>query len=139
MSSMTTTTGFVLFRLGERTFAAVLDDVREIVRLEGLQPLPGAEPPLAGVIVLRGSPLPVLDVRQHETDDDRGDVLVMDVDGETVGVAVDGVVAVLPPEELPHAEEAGKSLPGYVVGVRRHGQTPVLMVDLHKLIEHAHT
>ena len=60
-----TTPGYVLFRLGTRTFATALTDVREIVRLTGLESLPGTQPPLAGVLVLRGTPLPVLDVREQ--------------------------------------------------------------------------
>lgn len=127
------TTGYVMFRLDERTFAAPLDEVREIVRLEGLEPLPGARPPLAGVIVLRGTPLPVLDVRAGAATG-RGDVLVMTVDGDTVGVAVDQVLAVLSPDALPAADAPARALPSYVVGVRRHDGGPVLLVDLRRLL-----
>ena len=129
-----TTPGYVLFRLGERTFATPLTDVREIVRLIGLETLPGTRPPLAGVLVLRGTPLPVLDVRENGRADE-GDVLVMDVEGDNVGVAVDGVLAVLHPDELPEAERPGRTLPSYVVGVRRHRGAPVMLVDLHLLLD----
>ena len=130
------TPGYVLFRLGERTFATPLTDVREIVRLVGLQPLPGTKPPLAGVLVLRGTPLPVLDVRDNtQADADGGDVLVMDVEGDNVGVAVDGVLAVLHPDELPEADPPGRTLPSYVVGVRRHQGAPVMLVDLQLLLD----
>ena len=133
-----TTPGYVLFRLGERTFATVLNDVREIVRLTGLEPLPGTRPPLAGVVVLRGTPLPVLDVRENAGADgssEGGDVLVMDVDGDNVGIAVDGVVAVLHPDELPDADPPARALPSYVVGVRRHKGAPVMLVDLCRLLD----
>jgi chemotaxis signal transduction protein len=132
------TTGYVLFRLAARTFATPLDEVREIVRLDGIETLPGARPPLAGVIVLRGVPLPVLDVRtdrSNATVEVRGDVLVMDVADDTLGVAVDQVIAVLPPEELPEAAAAPRSLPSYVVGVRRYRDEPVLLVDLQLLLD----
>ena len=134
-----TTPGYVLFRLGERTFATALTDVREIVRLTGLESLPGTQPPLAGVLVLRGTPLPVLDVREQGRADE-GDVLVMDVDHDTVGVAVDAVLAVLHPDELPEGDPPARTLPAYVVGVRRHssaggGDTPVLLVDLRLLLD----
>jgi chemotaxis signal transduction protein len=131
---VTTTPGYVLFRLGPRTFATPLNDVREIVRLSGLETLPGARPPLAGVIVLRGAPLPVLDVRDNGAPD-AGDVLVMDVDAETVGITVDGVIAVLHPDELPEADPPARTLPAYVVGVRRHHDVPVLLVDLRLLLD----
>ena len=129
-----TTPGYVLFRLSDRTFATPLDDVREIVRLTGLESLPGTQPPLAGVLVLRGRPLPVLDVREQGSPDE-GDVLVMDVGADTVGVAVDGVLAVLHPDELPGGDPPARTLPAYVVGVRRHRDAPVLLVDLHLLLD----
>ncbi|MDQ1685274.1 MAG: purine-binding chemotaxis protein CheW [Frankiaceae bacterium] len=127
--------GFVLFRLGERTFATPLDEVREIVRLQGLERLPGTTPPLAGVIVLRGMPLPVLDVRAAGAPDNSGDILVIDSGADTVGVAVDEVSAVLHPDELPAADAAPKALPGYVVGVHTYRGGPVLLVDLQALLD----
>ncbi|HET7310310.1 MAG TPA: chemotaxis protein CheW [Mycobacteriales bacterium] len=133
-SRVTTTPGYVLFRLGERTFATALDDVREIVRLTGLERLPGTQPPLAGVLVLRGTPLPVLDVRENGRADD-GDVLVMDVDGDNAGVAVDAVLAVLHPDELPEGEPPSRTLPSYVIGVRRRQGAPVMLVDLRLLLD----
>jgi purine-binding chemotaxis protein CheW len=127
--------GYVMFRLGSRTFALSLDEVHEIVRLAGLERLPGTRPPMAGVIVLRGNPLPVLDVRTAGADDE-GDVLVMDVDGGPVGVAVDEVLAVMSAAELPEAAEApAKSLPPYVVGVRRSAGGPVLLVDMQRMLD----
>jgi chemotaxis signal transduction protein len=129
----TAVAGYVLFRLGERRFAAPLDEIREIVRLAGLETLPGAQPPLAGVINLRGVPLPVLDIRGDGTRT-AGDVLVMTLDGDPVGVAVDEVCAVLAPEDLPDGEPPSKTLPSYVVGVRHHAGNPVLLVDLQGMI-----
>jgi len=102
--------GYVLFRLGDRRFVTKLDEVREIVRLSGLEPLPGMRPPLAGVVVLRGQPLPVLDVRgADQVGADGGDVLVMDVDGDAIGVAVDQVLAVLGRDELQAGEPPAKA------------------------------
>jgi chemotaxis signal transduction protein len=134
------TTGYVMFRLASRTFATSLDDVREIVRLAGLQRLPGVQPPLAGVIELRGTPLPVLDVRGPDAPEDDGDVLVVDVAGDAVGVAVDQVLAVLAADALPElTDRPAKVLPSYVVGVRSSADGPVLLVDLEKMLDVAAT
>jgi purine-binding chemotaxis protein CheW len=128
------TSGYVLFRLADQTFATPLDMVREIVRLTGIAPLPGTKPPMAGVIVLRGVPLPVLDVRCDAGDQPSGDCLVVELDGEVVGVAVDGVVGVLQPDELDAGDPPGGPLPSYVTGVGRRGSEAVLMVDLKALV-----
>jgi chemotaxis signal transduction protein len=129
-------TGYVMFRLGQRVFATTLDEVREIVRLAGLQRLPGVKRPLAGVIELRGAPLPVLDVRGPDASDDQGDVLVLEIDGDAVGVAVDQVLAVLPGDSLPElSDRPAKVLPPYVVGVRSSPDGPVLLVDLERMLD----
>jgi chemotaxis signal transduction protein len=128
--------GYVLFRLGERRFVTKLDEVREIVRLSGLEALPGMRPPLTGIVVLRGQPLPVLDVRgAGEVGTDGGDVLVIGVEGDALGVAVDQVIAVLGGDELQAGEPPAKALPDYVVGVRRDANGPLLLVDLHLLLD----
>jgi chemotaxis signal transduction protein len=129
------TPGYVLFRLGEHTFAAALDEVREIVRMTDLQRLPGVRPPLSGVVIVRGAPLPVLDARKDATaGENGGDILVMEAYDDTIGVAVDAVTAVVGPEELPETEAPGKALPPYVIGVRRRGEQPILLVDLRLML-----
>ena len=132
------TTGYVTFRLGDREFATPLADVREVVRLMALEPLPGMEPPLAGVIQLRGNPLPVLDIRSSSTPSTAGrsgDVLVVIRSGEPCGIAVDAVTAVRGAGELrPTSEQALSALPAYVVEVLRDERGPVLLVDLERLV-----
>ena len=143
--------GLVTFRLGEREYATPLSDVREVVRLEGLADLPGMTPPLAGVLDLRGTALPVLDLRRGAGPGDRGDVLVLErestdgseglVDGSTVGVAVDEVRAVVTEGEL---QPAGASpdegvLPSYVVEVLRGSAGVVFLVDLARMVDSART
>src|SRR4051794_19839818 len=129
--------GFVTFRIGDREFATALDEVREIVRLSGLTALPGMTGPMAGVVELRGVPLPVMDLRAG-ADRDRGDIVVLaDEAGTAIGVAVDAVVAVRPVEQLVSTSEATVGLPPYVVEVLRDatGGGPVLRVDIRRMLE----
>ena len=133
----------VTFALGTREYATPLQSVREVVRLEGLADLPGMAPPLAGVLDLRGTSLPVLDLRVGATADTRGDVLVLErgqADGDgSVGVAVDRVRAVVAREELPQAGPGADDgvLPSYVVEVLRGAAGPVFLVDLERMIDAA--
>ncbi|MDT7540072.1 MAG: purine-binding chemotaxis protein CheW [Actinomycetota bacterium] len=133
----------VTFALGTREYATPLQSVREVVRLEGLADLPGMAPPLAGVLDLRGTSLPVLDLRVGATADTRGDVLVLErgqADGEgSVGVAVDRVRAVVTRDELPQAGPGADDgvLPSYVVEVLRGSLGPVFLVDLEQMIDAA--
>jgi purine-binding chemotaxis protein CheW len=138
--------GLVTFRLGDREYATPLADVREVVRLQGLADLPGMAPPLAGVLDLRGTALPVLDLRRGERDA-RGDVLVLErarpdgeegeVDGSTVGVAVDQVRAVVGADDLVPAGASPEQgvLPAYVVEVLRGPDGVVFLVDLALMVD----
>lgn len=134
--------GLVTFVLGDREYATPLSSVREVVRLEGLADLPGMTPPLAGVLDLRGTALPVLDLRQGAGAETRGDVLVLesssqDGDESFVGVAVDKVQAVVDDSELSGDGAASDELPAYVVQVLRGARGPVFLVDLRRMVEAA--
>lgn len=137
--------GLVTFRLGTREYATPLRAVREVVRLQGLSDLPGMTAPLAGVLDLRGTALPVLDLRTGAGPGDRGDVLVLErggpvaatVDSSSLGVAVDRVRAVVARSELPPAGAAVQDgvLPSYVVQVLRGPLGPVFLVDLLAMVD----
>ena len=132
----TSNAGLVTFVLGQRDYATPLSSIREVVRLEGLSDLPGMTPPLAGVLDLRGSALPVLDLRIGAAPGARGDVLVLEgEDGQMVGVAVDRVRAVVDESELSDAGDAGQELPPYVVQILRGSAGTVFLVDLPMMVD----
>src|SRR5690348_3404991 len=127
--------GYITFRLAARELACRLDEVREIVRLSGLEVLPGMAPPISGLLELRGNPLPVIDLRVGDAAA-RGDVLVLAEGVEAVGVVVDQVTAVHDEDDLLATGEAKPTgLPHYVVEVlrRRASDGAVLFVDLQRL------
>ncbi len=130
-------TSRITFRLGSGEYATALSAVREVVRLAGLADLPGMTPPLAGVLDLRGTALPVLDLRPDRSSP-RGDVLVLEHgpagDGP-VGVAVDEVRAVVEPSALPPATGGSDGvLPAYVLEVLRGPRGAVFLVDLERML-----
>jgi purine-binding chemotaxis protein CheW len=133
--------GYIMFRLADRELACRLDEVREVVRLEGLEVLPGMTAPISGLLELRGNPLPVVDLRTADAATratTRGDVLVLDAGADAMGVVVDQVLAVYDEDELASAgDDRPTGLPHYVIEVlRRPGlaASPVLLVDLRLLL-----
>ncbi len=95
--------GYIMFRLTDRELACRLDEVREVVRLDALEVLPGMTAPITGLLELRGNPLPICDLRTGSAESRasrRGDVLVLATGVDAIGVVVDQVTAVFDEDEL---------------------------------------
>jgi chemotaxis signal transduction protein len=128
---------YVTFRLDGRDFATRIELVREVVRLSELVTLPGMTPPLAGVLDLRGTSLPVVDVRA--TPGGPGDVLVLHDGDATYGFVCDAVAAVVGTDALvPEESRAREALPEYVEAVLRGAAGPVFLVDVRLLAGDVH-
>ena len=97
----------VVFRLGSENYAIDIGLVQEIIRMQAVTPIPGADYTIAGVTSFRGRVIPVVDLRQacgavtgEETADSR--IVVVTIDAErTYGLIVDAVSEVL---RLPGAQ-----------------------------------
>jgi purine-binding chemotaxis protein CheW len=91
----------VVFRLHKEEFGVPIDSVQEIVRVpEELTHVPKAPPFVEGVINLRGSVLPVIDLRRRlgmptVERSDRQRVMVFLISGMRTGFIVDSVAEVL--------------------------------------------
>jgi purine-binding chemotaxis protein CheW len=124
---------YVTFRLDGRDFATRIALVREVVRLSSLVTLPGMTAPLAGVLDLRGTSLPVVDVRVAGHGGP-GDVLVLHDGEESYGFVCDAVSAVVGAEALvPEESNVRDALPGYVEAVLRGAAGPVFLVDVRRM------
>ncbi len=127
---------YVTFRLDGRDLATRIELVREVVRLGDLVTLPGMVAPLAGVLDLRGTSLPVVDVRLAPGGP--GDVLVLQDGDRTYGFVCDAVAAVVGSETLvPEESHLRAALPEYVEGVLRGVAGPVFLVDVLRMSDGA--
>lgn len=88
------------FEVGKVTMAIDISRVQEINRLMDVTPVPGASPMIHGVVNLRGdvvtvvNPHRILDV-QESGNSRSGRNLILNIDGERIGVLVDKVADIL--------------------------------------------
>ena len=101
---------FLSFMLGQDMFAIGILAVREILEYAGVTPVPQMPPSISGVINLRGTAVPVMDLalrleRQPSPIGKRTCIIVVEVDGGdgpfVIGILVDAVNAVL---DIPAAD-----------------------------------
>ncbi|NVM75963.1 purine-binding chemotaxis protein CheW [Duganella sp. SG902] len=95
---------YLSFMLGQDMFAMGILAVREILEYAGVTPVPQMPPSISGVINLRGTAVPVLDLarrlgREPSAIGKRTCIIVVEVEGDdgpfVIGILVDAVNAVL--------------------------------------------
>lgn len=90
----------VVFSIGNEEFGVDISQVREIVRLIAITYLPKAPKFIEGVVNLRGQVVAVIDLakRLNISSKTRGDttrIIIVEIEGMTVGMIVDSVSEVL--------------------------------------------
>jgi len=90
----------VVFTLGEESFGVDIGTVREIIQMQEVTRVPGSRDAVEGVINLRGSVIPVVDLRKRfglqEVERSREvRIMVISSEGQDVGMIVDSVAEVL--------------------------------------------
>lgn len=90
----------VIFMLAKEEYGLPITKVQEINRMVSITRLPQTPDFMEGVINLRGRVIPVIDLRKRFqlaeaviNDDTR--IIIVDVDGQTLGIVVDAVTEVV--------------------------------------------
>jgi len=132
----------VVFTLCGEDYGFPIEQVREINRFEEITPVPKAPEAVLGVINLRGSVIPVIDLRK-ELDLEKGSItqdsriVISEVNGETIGVLVDSVSEVIRiNSDL--IETDISQLPGmqldFIRGVGKTDNRLIIILDLEKVL-----
>ena len=132
----------VTFGLGNEEFAVDILKVREINRLREITKIPNAPDYLDGVINLRGRVIPVINLRSnfglpHQENDGRTRIMIMDMNGLTIGVIVDYVSEVLrispdivEPAPVMALEKTGNN---FIRGIAKMEDRLVILVDMDSI------
>jgi purine-binding chemotaxis protein CheW len=128
----------VCFRVGRETYGVDIFVVREIVKAQEITSVPGAADYVLGIINLRGKIISVIDLAQRlglgRSGIDRNSrIVVVDLDGFTVGLLVDAATEVLklPPESIEAAPEElkGSVQDDYLEGVGKLKDRLVIILN----------
>lgn len=144
-ATLTGSRQYLTFRLGEESFAVDVGKVREILDFSGVTKVPQTPIFMRGVINLRGSVVPVLDLRlkfgmncTEQTADSCIIVVEMALGGDllVLGMLADAVQEVieLAPEQIEPPPRIGTRLNTEVIfGMGKYEQQFLIILDIDKV------
>ncbi|MEH3091446.1 MULTISPECIES: chemotaxis protein CheW [Rhizobium/Agrobacterium group] len=136
-----TTLDIIAFQLGEQTFCIETTSVREIRGWASSTPLPHASPEVLGIINLRGTVIPTIDLsrklgmRSGETTE-RSAIVVVEVSGMPLGLVVDQVTDMLSvtSDQLQPAPSVASSFDrSWCAGIITHISGMICFLDLQAM------
>lgn len=138
-------TSYITFKLGDELFAIDVARVREVLDLTEITRVPTAPPYMRGVVNVRGSAIPVVDLRHKfglpptaDTVNTRIVVLELELDGETtvVGGLADSVHEVLDLERSQIREPpriAMRWRADMIEGLGKKGEQFIIVLDISRV------
>ena len=139
MQSKASELQLVVFKIGEEEFGVEINQVREIVRLVPITPVPRAPAFVEGVVNLRGQILAIVELSkklslQANPRSEKTRIVVVEVGENTVGMIVDEVTEVLrlPGENIDRTPElTGSDVQHtYLKGVGKLEGRLLILIDL---------
>jgi purine-binding chemotaxis protein CheW len=135
-------TEFISFAIGDEQYGVDIMAVREIKEWSGVTQLPNQPDYMRGVLNLRGTMVPIIDLRcrfgQGLTDATPVHVvIVVHVDGKTVGLLADRVLDIVSVEAsqvqpVPHVSRASKA--NFLSGLVTIDSTMIALISLNNLL-----
>jgi purine-binding chemotaxis protein CheW len=133
------------FMLSDEQYALDILEIKEIVRLQAVTPVPRSPPWLKGIVTLRGVIVPIFDLRSRlglaEIEHGPETRIVVVYRGEEfAGLIVDSITQVmrLPVEAIePPPQTIGPVEAGYLRGVARFRDQLVILLNLPRVVEAA--
>lgn len=132
---------FLTFLVKDEIYGIEIQYVTEIIGIQSITPVPHLPSYMKGILNLRGTIIPVMDIRlrfnyEPREYDDRTCIIVIQLEGMTIGLIVDSVQEVVDiPEEnivLPPSVGFGAGNE-YIKGIGKVGGSVRLLLDGYKV------
>ena len=133
---------YVKVRLDKEWYGIPISIVENIVRMQPVTRVPGAESYVRGVINLRGKVVPVMNLRL-KIGMDAGEevrstrIIILKIDGDNVGMIVDEVrevITVKSSDVEPVYKDSKTQNANYLVGVGKCGNDLISLLDMYEVL-----
>ena len=131
----------VVFELADEAYGVDINRVQSIIRMQAITVVPGAPQFIEGIINLRGSIVPVVDLRKRfelppPPDGLEAVIVIVELDGMEIGIIVDKVTdvtkvmeeAIEPPSPLLASIDTA-----YLRGIAKLEERMVILLDLDRV------
>lgn len=132
---------YLTFILGEESYGIEIRHVIEIIGMQTITHVPDVPMFIKGIINLRGSIIPVLDVRTRFNKEaipytDRTCIIVIQMESIQVGLIVDKVaeVIIIPHHQVVAPPSLTQQTNRYIKGIGKIEQDVKLILDCYKLL-----
>lgn len=134
---------FVVFKLAQETYGVDINQVKEIITMQTITEVPGTLDFIEGIINLRGYVIPVFNLRKkfrlpQEELTKAARIVVVEVDGNILGMIVDGVSEVQRISskviEKPSRVIAASIDSEFIKGIANLDTQLVIMLELDKIL-----
>lgn len=134
---------FLTYFLGDEEYGVDISQVREIIAMMKITPVPKTPRYVAGVINLRGAIIPVIDTRLRfdmpslEYTEQTA-IIIIEINKVSIGFVVDKVEEVLTIDESSISEppKFGTNInTDFIKNIARIGEMVIMILDLEKLFE----
>ncbi|MBQ9494456.1 MAG: chemotaxis protein CheW [Treponema sp.] len=136
----------VTFQLGEEVYGVNIMDVKEIVKIQEVRPIPNAPHYVEGIINLRSEIIPIIDLHKRfriksiENEgyvDFDGGFIILNIEGNKIGIIIDRIARVVH-VSMADVKDPPQMLSGigteYIHGViRSENGGYLIMLDIRKL------
>ncbi|MCR5291044.1 MAG: chemotaxis protein CheW [Treponema sp.] len=138
----------VTFQLGEELYGVDIMDVKEIVKIQEVRPIPNAPYYVEGIFNLRREIIPIINlhkrfrlkklVTQDGEADFEGGFIILNIQGNNVGIIIDRIARVVAVDTA-DIKAPPQMLSGigteYIRGVIRRENGYIIMLDINRLFD----
>ena len=148
MADESTQYQLVTFQLGEELYGVDIMDVKEIVKVQSVRPIPNAPYYVEGIINLRGEIIPIINLHKRfhiqkmvsasgdEFEEDEGGFIILDIEGNKIGIIIDRIARVVPVDKgdiKPPPQMLSGIGTEYIHGVVRQEAAYLIILDTRRL------
>jgi len=135
----------VTFQLGEELYGVNIMDVKEIVRVQAIRPIPNAPTYVEGIFNLRSEIIPIISLHKRfhlrklitsEEDELLSGFVILDIDGMKLGIIIDRIsrVVTIEKEQIQPPPQMFSGIGAeYILGVVRQENGYLIILDIRDL------